>query len=208
MSISSKKNIALIVTAILVVSLGVVTSLVTLKPDSIKLQALTWFGDQARTLPEFQLKDHNNQVFDEKSLLGKWHLLFFGFTHCPDICPTTLQLLTQSLKAIDHSDSSQEIQFVFISIDPERDKLDIMKSYVTYFDKNILSATAHIEKINVLTQSLGIMHDIEKSADSKTYNVVHSGSLVLIDPQGRYAGIFSPPHDSNIIASDLIQLLR
>lgn len=192
---------------IVAIGLGIVSSMLVLKPEPIVLQAATWFGNQAKPLPAFELTDHSGKPFNQQSIKGKWQLMFFGYTNCPDICPDTLQMLTNMMQLITDDSVKQQLQITFITIDPDRDDLDKMKTYVTYFTPSFMSAGGKIEEINKLTEALGVMHYISKSADGARYDVAHSGILTLIDPQGRYTGVFSPPHDSANIAHDLTTII-
>lgn len=202
-----KKQLILI-TVLVAIALGFSASLLWFKPGPIELQAATWFGEQAKPLPVFELTDHFNQPFNNKSTEGKWHLLFFGYTNCPDICPDTLQMLANMMPHIKDEKVKQQLQLTFVSVDPERDDLQKMKAYVTYFHPDILSVTGDIEKVNTLTDAIGILHYIVKSRDGKVYDVAHSGTLILVDPNGRYMGLFSSPHDSKKIAHDLAMLIE
>lgn len=201
------KKPLIIITALAIV-LGFTSAVFLLKPEPVQLQVITWLGEQAKPLPEFNLTDHNNQSFNNQSIQGKWHLLFFGYTNCPDICPAALQMLTNMVGQIKHEKVLQQLQITFISVDPDRDDLQKMKTYVTYFNKNFMSARADIDNVNTLTDALGILHYIVKSTDGEVYEVAHSGAIAVIDPEGRFAGIFSSPHDSNKIAHDLTALIN
>jgi len=198
----------LIIIAALAIVLGFASAILLLKPEPVQLQAVTWLGDQARPLPAFELTGHDNKPFNNQSMLGKWQLLFFGYTNCPDVCPDTLQMLSNTVALINDKNVLQQLQITFISVDPDRDDLQKMKSYVTYFNKNFFSARGDLDNINILTDALGILHYIVKSADGSVYEVAHSSALTLIDPQGRFIGVFSTPHDSQKIAHDLSAIIN
>ena len=202
------KKPLVIATMVVAMGLGIALSLVWLKPKPVELQAMTWLGQQAIPLPPFELKGHNNQAFTHETLKGKWHLLFFGFTNCPDICPESLQMLTNMVNTIDQPSVIDKIQVAFISVDPDRDDLEKIKSYVTYFNPEFLGATGDYDEINKLTDAVGILHYISKSGDTDDYDVAHSGSLILINKEGRFAGVFSSPHDSQKIAQDLTTIIQ
>jgi len=198
----------LIIIAALAVILGFATAFWLLKPQPVQLQAVTWLGEQAKPLPEFALTDQNEQPFSNETLKGKWNLLFFGYTNCPDICPDTLQMLSNMVQKIKDPEVLKQLQITFISVDPDRDSLEKMKTYVTYFNKDFNSARGEIDEVDKLTDALGILHYIVKSTDGSVYEVAHSGALVLIDPQGRFIGVFSTPHDSTKIAHDLTAIIN
>lgn len=202
------KKILIIIGLVLAIGLGLGASLQVFKPEPVVLQAATWFGDQAAPLPAFELTDHFGKPFNQDTVKGKWQLMFFGYTNCPDICPDSLQMLSNMMKLITDEKVKQNLQITFVSIDPERDDLAKMKSYVTYFNPDFVSARGSIEEVNKLTDALGIMHYITKSSDGSRYEVAHSGALTLIDPQGRFIGIFNTPHDSAKIAHDLTAIIN
>lgn len=200
-------NKTLVIFTVVAIILGVFTANFLLKPEPVQLQAITWLGDQAKPLPPFELTDHNNKPFNNKTIKGKWSLLFFGYTNCPDICPDTLQMLSTMLDQIKDEKVLQNLQLTFVSVDPDRDDLKKMKTYVTYFNPSILSVRGDMDQVNNLTDAVGILHYIVKSTENNTYEVAHSGALVLIDPEARFSGVFSAPHDPAKIAHDLTALI-
>ena len=186
---------------------GLYVSLIFFKAAPIELKKAIWLGEQAQPLPVFELNHHLGGTLDNQSIQGRWHLWFFGYTHCPDICPDTLQVLASALSQIQNDDILEQLQVTFITVDPQRDTLDKMKSYVTYFDHRFHAARADLDKLKPLTKALGIYHSIEKSADEQKYEVAHSGALILIAPDGRFSGLFSPPLDASAIAHDVSTLI-
>ena len=102
----------------------------------------------------------------------------------------------------------EQLQPVFISVDPQRDDLAKMKTYVNYFHPDILSAGGEIEEVKRLTAPLGIHHRINQQADEQDYLVEHSGALVLLSPEARFSAVFMAPHDSGKIAHDLSALIK
>ena len=175
----------------------------------IELESGLWFGDQARALPEFELVDHNQQQLVKSDLNGTWSLMFFGYTHCPDICPTSLQTMSDMVSAIDDPDVVAALRVYFVSVDPERDKPEVLASYVTYFNPDFIGATAIEEKLSILTRSLGIAHDIRNKVEgSSSYDVDHSSAIVLINPQAEFAGLFSAPHDAQVLARDMTRIIE
>ena len=199
----------IIAVAVLALVLGFAISWVLSNNRPIELEAGTWLGEQARALPEFELRDHNNQPLTRESLNGKWNLIFFGYTHCPDICPASLQTMAEMFTAIEDPDVLEAIQVYFVSVDPERDNAEILATYVTYFNPAFIGATAPLERLTPLTRSLGIAHNIRnKSETSTTYDVDHSSAIVLINPQGEYAGLFGAPHDALTLARDMTRIVE
>jgi len=203
----NKSSIAIVALLALIGGVSISWFLSSSKP--VELEAGVWFGEQARALPEFELLNHNNQPLTRSSFAGKWNLVFFGFTHCPDICPVSLQTLAEMFTAIEDPDVLEAIQVYFISVDPERDKPEILDAYVTYFNPAFIGATAPLEKLTPLTRSLGIAHDIRNKSETSTdYDVDHSSAIVLINPQGEFAGLFGAPHDALALARDMTRIVE
>jgi protein SCO1 len=157
--------------------------------------------EPAAPLPEFRLQDQNNQVFDRARLQGKWSFVFFGYTHCPDICPTTLVVLRDVQKNAGGQD--RNIQYVFVSVDPDRDKAATLKSYVSYFHPEFIGATGGQGELMRLTRALGAYYE-SGEAQNGNYEVHHSAAIFLIDPEARLHALFAGPHD----AAHLVQGLQ
>jgi len=156
-------------------------------------------------LPEFELLDQSGKQFDRQSLRGGWSLVFFGFTHCPDICPATLQQLAIARDKVIAAGNGQDISFpqiILISVDPERDNVAIMREYVGHFGADIKGVTGSIEELKKLTSVLGIF--FEKSTDSsEDYNVAHSAVVLLINPDAEFHALFSAPHAVENFVNDV-----
>lgn len=160
---------------------------------------------QPRMLSDFRLTDQDGQPFTGARLRGHWTLLFLGFTHCPDVCPTTLTLmktLEQRLAA-----EGRTLQLLFVSADPQRDTPAQLKSYVAYFSPTIVAATAAPEELTRFTSELSLAYVKVPGARDDEYTIDHSAALVLLDPDGRVAGYFQPPHRLDVLAADLARVV-
>jgi len=161
----------------------------------------------ARELAPFTLVDHNNEVFNETTLRQRWSFLFFGYTHCPDVCPTTLSVLNSVAQRLQDVDA--DIRFVFISVDPERDTPEKLARFVSYFNKNFIGVTGTEQQIEQFTRELGIMHmRVAAEENATAYLVDHTASVLLIDPDGRYHAVFSPPLSAGKISDDFRKILK
>ena len=163
-------------------------------------RAIRLFPDP-KPLTAFALTDDKNRVFDLASLKGKWTFLFFGFTHCPDVCPTTLAVLARARENIArNTDGAKDIQFVFISVDPHRDTADKLRQYVDYFDTNFLGVTGSDAQIGNLARQLGAVYQVAITPGMENYPVYHSAAVFLLDPRARYHAVFTPPFDAEAIS--------
>ena len=167
-----------------------------LLPDRV----MTLFPDP-KPLTDFAFTDHENRVFDLSRLKGKWSFLFFGYTHCPDICPTTLAVLARARENIAKSTAgAKDVQFVFISVDPNRDAAGKLGQYVSYFDTAFLGVTGDNAQLGNLAGQLGAAYEVKITPGMENYPVYHTVSVFLVDPQARYHAMFMPPLDAETIS--------
>ena len=150
-------------------------------------------------LKPFQLSDENNKSFGLQELKGKWTFMYFGYTSCPDVCPMTtdeLNIVAQKLAA--EPGYQKDTQFVFVSVDPYRDTPELMKKFTGYYDFKLIGAVAPVEKLNVLTEQLGVFHRRlivkDRETQQQEYAVEHSSDIYLIDPEGKPVAKFTAPH--------------
>ena len=164
-------------------------------------RVMTLFPDP-KPLEAFALTDHQQRVFDLSRLQGKWSFLFFGFTHCPDVCPTTLAVLARAREDIAKSGTGiEDVQFIFVSVDPNRDTLGKLKQYVGYFNTTFLGVTGDDTQIRILAAQLGAAYQVSITPGSKNYPVNHTSAVFLVDPQARYHAVFTAPLDAKAISS-------
>ncbi len=157
---------------------------------------------EAKALPDFVLEDHRGGKFTNETMKGQWSFVFFGFTHCPDICPSTLAVLDQVSEVLDKQIGVESPKIIFISVDPKRDTKELLTDYVSYFNVDFTGVTGELQALQGLAQSLGIAFGIEGDEESEDYEVFHSARIMLIDPEAKLKALFSTPHDVDVIASD------
>jgi len=142
----------------------------------------------------FELLDQKKNPFNTDRLKGFWTLMFFGYTHCPDVCPTTLSELDNAASRLNKSTKGKnKLQYVFVSIDPGRDTPELLADYVSYFDAKFIAVTGEHKQLKQLANPLGIQYKIG-TGFNKEYLVEHSSAMLLIDPEGRYYARFEAPH--------------
>ncbi|MGD2055290.1 MAG: SCO family protein [Gammaproteobacteria bacterium] len=162
---------------------------------------------EPRTIQPFDLVDDTGKAFRNEDLQGRWSFVFFGYTHCPDVCPTTLSVLNSVARKLEKQPQSP--RFVFISVDPERDTPETLGRYVSYFNGEFIGATGTPDELNKLTQQLGVIYmRVTDNEDSENYLVDHSASVLLFDPDGRFHALFSPPLKAAEIAEDFRRMAK
>jgi len=172
------------------------------KSTAMHLKAATLLP-QPKPLADFTLTDQDNRPLSRDELKGRWTFVAFGYTRCPDICPTLMATFDAVQKDLAKSGRGPQPSFLFVSVDPERDTPEQLGKYVGYFNPHIRGATAGHEVLRPLTAQLGVLYQrSESKVTAMGYLVDHSASILLLDPQARLAAIFSTPHDPHAIAED------
>lgn len=167
--------------------------------------------DQPKLIAPFTLKDTQNQPFTEKNLKNHWTWLFFGFTRCGYVCPMSMTALKQAYIALEKNPNIPKPEVVFISIDPERDDSSRIHRYVTSFNPHFKGATGEKTALHQLTSQLGILYlkiirSDQKDKTMRNYDIDHSGSILLINPEGELVAVFSMPHQPDRMVHDYIEM--
>lgn len=160
-----------------------------------------------KPLPDFALLDQDSQPFDHARLERHWSLLFFGFTRCPDVCPTTLGMLAQVRRQLESLPAAERPQVVLVSVDPARDSAAQLKPYVSFFSSEFLGVTGATEAIQQLAKVLGVSITMRPLANGE-YTVDHSTAIFLVDPRGAVRAVFSTPHTPAVIADDYRRIIE
>jgi protein SCO1/2 len=159
----------------------------------------------AKPVAAFNLVNDQGEPFTLDSLTGRWSFAFFGYTHCPDVCPTSLAMLGQVMHRLKDNDHLDNIpQGVFVSVDPQRDTPEMLASYVRYFYPDFVGVTGDPAELLALTRQLGILYLRHEGGGQDDYLIDHSAAIILIDPDGKFHALFSVPHDPDKIASDFL----
>ncbi len=180
-------------------------------PQCASLQALQCRATP-RPLPAFELLAHDRQPFTQENLKGRWTLVFIGFVHCPDICPTTLAQLVPAQRQWAHLPEASRPRLLFVSVDPERDSPELVGRYAHGFHPDTLAATGELPQLEAFARSLGLVFMKQPPPDPAVpghYAVDHSAALAVVDPEGRLAAMIPAPaagFDVPAIVADLARL--
>ena len=155
-----------------------------------------------RTVPAFTLSDVDGEPLTESVLEGRWSLMFFGFTNCPDVCPVTLSVMKDVVAELESS-GEEPMQVLFVTVDPVRDTAERMKEYVAFFDEDFVGVTGELADVHALTRELGIVAAFTANErNPKDYGVDHTASMLLVDPERRVRAKFNAPHEVATIVAD------
>ena len=162
----------------------------TLTVTALTLGALTAgrSPDPGAAAPSFRLLDQDGLPFGRERLEGGWSLIFFGYTHCPDVCPITLQLAREAREHLTQASRVAPPQLIFVSLDPEQDTPEVVKSYLRRFDPSFLGATGSSEEVARLEEWLASAHWRGRTDASGNARIDHGAYLYVVDPQARAAG--------------------
>ncbi|MBC8519318.1 MAG: SCO family protein [Gammaproteobacteria bacterium] len=179
-----------------------------------------------KVLSEFALKQRDLGEFTTENTKGEWSLFFFGYTRCPDVCPTELFMLSEMMRTIEKSPDSviKTPKVVFVSVDPQRDTIDALQEYAGYYHPSFLGVTGEQDMVDKLSRSMGaiyervyylngrqLMVDEEEGVPEgleDSYLINHSASIFLLNPEGEMHAIFSTPHNPDVMVRDLATIQR
>ena len=194
------------VLALIAAAFGVLAARLWWAPDTGASPTSGTLLPTPRTVTTFKLIAEDGKPFTNADLSRHWSLIFTGFTHCPDVCPTTLSLLKDTVARL--GAQGDALQIVFVSVDPERDTPEALERYVHYFNPHFRAATGPTAELEILGANLGFVFAKIPGPTPESYSMDHSVALILTDPQGRLAGYFTPPFKAEVLAADLSTLLK
>ena len=156
-----------------------------------------------REISPIELQTHTGEAFTLADLQGRWTFAFFGFTNCPDICPTSMAVMGQARRAL----GEDAFQGLLVTVDPERDTPEALAAYATTFAPDFLGVTGELaalaqfgEQVNVAFAKVPMLNE-DGSADPNSYLVDHSANIVIINPRGHYHGFIKYPQQADIIVA-------
>jgi protein SCO1 len=191
---------------VLIVALVVLVAAMFLlpRPSSIPPETATLL-QETLALPAVELVDANGEPAGLETFRGRYSLLFFGFTNCPDVCPLTLKVLAEARTELAARSPNAVPQVVFVSVDPARDTPDKIAAYLRNFDDAFVGVTAGDEKLAPLLKALGVTVEKHRHGGAD-YNVVHNSTVYMIGPGADLIAVSSGPHVPATIAADYLKV--
>lgn len=154
------------------------------------------------TNSNFNLMNDQGRPVTNRSWPGKYLLVYFGYTHCPDICPTTLATMAQSMQAL--GKTAREVQPLFITIDPARDTSAVMRQYTKLFSSDLVGLTGSASAIHAAAANYGVHYALEgKAADAQSYEMSHTANVYLVAPDGAIADVMPPEMSAQAMVAEL-----
>jgi len=157
-----------------------------------------------RLLSDIELTRHDGEAFTSDQFEGKWDVINFGYTYCPDICPTNMADMNIAHKQLTELGLEDQVRFWMVSVDPARDTVKQLSLYVPYFNEAFIGLTGEDDQISTLATQLSAVYYQE--GEGEGYTVAHSDNYAIIDPNGHFVALMRPPHKPSHI-SDSISLL-
>jgi protein SCO1/2 len=181
-----------------------------IKPPAAPAELKGVLRPEYRLIAPFDLVDQNQQPFNRKNLQGKWSFVFFGYLSCPDVCPLTLHELNGFWRLLrDETGADPEnLQIVFVSVDPGRDSPEKLADYIAHFNREFVAVTADKRQIDNFAHQFGAGYVIEEETSPGQYLVAHTSAIFLVDPLGRSVATFSQPHYAATLLSQYRRITR
>ncbi len=203
---TGKSPLLIIVIAAIAIVIGVISQQSFNTPAKMPKFEKLLIMPTPKSLGEVSLIDHNGAPFTQQNLKDNWTILFFAFTNCPDICPNTLLTLKQVKQDLVTANAWSPFQLAMVSVDPERDTPERLKQYVPFFDPDFIGLTGELDYITKFAKNLGVLFFKKEVLADGNYDVDHSAGLILVNPEGEFAGFMGVPHDRETLSADLSKL--
>lgn len=182
-------------------ALGVYTAVGVARRSNLPPQIPGLLWPDPKRLEPFSLIDQNGDAFGVAQLEGHWNLIFFGYTHCPDVCPLTLQSIKAAKsKLAELGAETDDVRPVFVSVDPERDTPERLKSYLGFFGEDFVGVSGEHPALSDFASQLGAIYARGEDDDAGGYLVDHTATVLLIDPGARVVGLLHAPHEPERMA--------
>lgn len=199
-----RPNIRILISAILVIIAAIVWTVFLNKDDTPTA------AENSRALigGSFELTNHLGQPMTDKDFLGKYMIVYFGYTFCPDVCPMDLQIMADSLRHLADLDSKklEKVTPVFVTIDPERDTTDVMAEYISFFHEDLIGLTGTLAQVDTIKKAYRVY--AAKADDSPDYLVDHTAYTYFMDTDGTLLKHFNHGEDPEMMAAQMAALIK
>ncbi len=203
---SRSRKIALVAAALAAVACGVLFGILSRHDEPPAIAGFVY--PEPKAISPFALTAQDGKAFDLGALKGKWSFVYFGYTYCPDVCPTTLAELSRAQQLLEEAGADSGNQYVFVSVDSRRDTPQRLAQYVRFFNRKFTGATGSDAALAGLTHDVGVAYSFPEGRAGSIYAVDHSSIVALFDPDARLHAVFTPPQKGEEIAAGFRKILR
>jgi protein SCO1/2 len=199
------RKTALVLVAVVAACAAVIAAIMLRAGDTPAIAGFVY--PEPKAIAPFELTEQDGKPFNVDTLKGKWSFVYFGYTYCPDVCPTTLAELGRAQRALEAAGQDKNNQYFFVSVDPQRDTPKRLAQYVPYFDKKFIGVTGDERSLAKFTQEVGVIYSFPEGRKGDNYAVDHSSTLALFDPDARLHAVFTAPHKAEAIVEGFRKIL-
>lgn len=193
--------------AIVAIAAGLAVGIRSFRPEAPK-EIAGFIYPEPQAVAPFKLTQHDGSPFDAQALQGHWSFVYFGYTYCPDVCPTTLADLSRVQQALEAAGLDADNRYFFVSVDPKRDTPKRLGEYVVHFNKKFVGVTGDADALKRFTQPIGIAYAFPEGTSGDDYAVDHSSVVVLFGPDARLHAVFSSPHRPDAMVEGFRKIAR
>lgn len=198
------KKIILFTLCVFAVGIGAWISSSQKKTEKLEISGFAF--PEPTALTEVNLVSNEDQPVTEETFKGQWTFLYVGYTFCPDACPMTMTVLNQLAGALEKKNVEEPVNMMLVSVDPERDTIEKLNSYVKHFNPSFSAATGKPDEIQAFAKQVRSIYVIPEDRSDPNYLVDHSSSVILIDPKAAVHAIFTPPQMAADLAEDFVKI--
>ncbi|HZT64103.1 MAG TPA: SCO family protein [Burkholderiales bacterium] len=202
---SRSKKIALLAAAVAAAG-GILFGILSRSDEPPSIAGFVY--PEPRAIAPFALVNQDGKAFDLGALKGKWSFVYFGYSYCPDACPTTLAELSRAQNLLQSAGLDSGTQYIFVSVDSKRDTPRRLAQYVAFFNPKFLAATGGDDALAGFARQVGVAYSFPEGKKGKTYAVDHTSIVALFDPDARLHAVFTPPQKGEEIAEGFRKILR
>ncbi|HET7766470.1 MAG TPA: SCO family protein [Burkholderiales bacterium] len=202
---SRSKKVALVAAALAATACGLLLGMLSRHDEPPAIAGFVY--PEPKVISPFALTAQDGGTFDLGALKGKWSFVYFGYTYCPDVCPTTLAELSRAQQLLEKAGEDSGNQYVFVSVDSRRDTPQRLAQYVSFFNRKFIAATGNDAALAGLTRDVGVAYSFPEGRTGSVYAVDHSSIVALFDPDARLHAVFTPPQKAEGIADGFRKIL-
>lgn len=194
----NKQTLVLAALAVVAIAAGLAVGVRSFRPEA-PTEIAGFVYPEPKAIAPFKLTQHDGSPFDAQALEGHWSFVYFGYTYCPDVCPTTLADLSRVQQALEAQGLDADNRYFFVSVDPKRDTPKRLGEYVVHFNKKFVGVTGETDALKQFTQPLGVGYAFPEGTSGDNYPVDHASLILLFGPDANLHAVFTSPHRPDAI---------